>query len=127
MLHKPRRLALLVVASTLLAHPQTAASNPSTMTYRAWKRLRAHARTAAEFHTLAEWAGSRAELYRKKQVEAEAALRKYYANSGPQAVPNYPQRDLSIKLDIAHYRDLAKHWSEIERVCSLRAVELRKD
>jgi hypothetical protein len=127
MLDKPCRLALLVVASTLLAHTQTAASNPSTMTYREWKRLRAHARTAAEFHTLAEWARSKAELYRKKQADAEAALREYYANSGPQAVPKYPQRDLSIKLDIAHYRDLAKHWSEIEHVCFLKAVELRKD
>jgi hypothetical protein len=127
MLDKPCRLAMLVVASTLLAHPQTAASNPSTMTYREWKRLGARAGTATEFHTLAEWAMSKAELYRKKRAEAEAALREYLRQVRSSGGSQLPQRDLSIKLDIAHYQDLAKRWSEIERVCSLKPVELRKD
>jgi len=114
-----------VLAITLLAgagQPQTQGAGIPTV--REWNRLRARAQTAAEFRRLAAWCQSRVELYESKVAGYEAELKAYYEHPASQPVPKYPQTGQTLKVCIAHDRDLVRHWAALRAEMLERAVKL---
>ena len=120
-----RMVALL---GGLLAAAAMAAGQSGTVevkSYRDWKHLRAHARTAPEFHKLAEWCGTQAEASRRKAADYEAELNAYrdQPNAWRGGAKNQPAGQ-NLKILIAHYRDLEKHWTALGASMKQKAAEL---
>jgi hypothetical protein len=107
------------IAGQDAAHSKSAVAIPKNS--HEWKRLRASARTADDFHALSEWCVLQAELYRRKQADCEGELRDYYAKDRFNP-PKPPGRDVALKNDIATYRERAKHWSELAGRYSAKAT-----
>ena len=86
------------LAATLLAAAVAQTEGSEVKTYRDWKRLRAQARTAGDFHKLDAWCEKQAELYQKRAAGYEAELHDYYRNPSEQARP-VPQ-DPSLRTEL---------------------------
>jgi len=112
------------LAATLLAVAGAQTEGSEVKTYRDWKRLRAQARTAGDFHKLDAWCEKQAELYQKRAAGYEAELHDYYRNPSARPVPKTPPFEQNLKTLIAHYRDLARTWSDLAAVMSQKAAEL---
>jgi len=112
------------LAATLLAAAAAQTEGSEVKTYRDWKRLRAQARTAGDFHKLDAWCEKQAELYQGRAASYEAELHDYYRNPSARPVPKTPPFEQNLKTLIAHYRDLAKTWSHLATVMSGKAAEL---
>ncbi|HKE27744.1 MAG TPA: hypothetical protein VKB88_35555 [Bryobacteraceae bacterium] len=116
---------IIALAAALLAGTAAAQNAaPEVKTYGDWKRLRAHAHTADEFRKLSVWCSSQAGLYRRKAEGYEAKLKDYYANPSFRAEPKYPSAGQQLKTLIAHYRELAQHWEDLEAAMNGKAEQI---
>ena len=121
------RTSVLVLTALLAVSASSQIREPAIRTYHDWKRLRAQARTAADFRVLHRWCMSQVEAYRRRAADYEAELRQYQADPAARAVPKQPPFDQDLKTRIAHYQDLAKHWNDLAAVMAAKADELKAE
>jgi len=118
------RASVLVLTALLAASVAGQTRAPGIRNYHDWKRLRAQARTAADFRVLQQWCVSQVGVCRRKAADYESELRQYQANPPSRAVAKQPPYDQELKTLIAHYQELAEHWKDLAAVMSDKAKEL---